>query len=144
MNHTREFSSGLSVPLEDVTVAGGSSCCWTHSGGFWGPIAPVCLCPSSVLLQKEGYGCISFRGRKELAVTLGDLSRLFACAVFLIFTLCFLLLSSKKDFALKHAKIFTSFSFLHLCMEASQTTKNPKDKSCKCVRCRKQVCSEKS
>lgn len=112
--------------------------CYTCGDGLWGPIPPACLHPHTTLAPREGCGCFSHKGEGGSLQALGDLSRLFACAVFLIFTLCVLLLSSKVDFALKLTRVCSPFH-LQFWMEASQTTKKTpnKDKSWKCVMCRK-------
>lgn len=71
MNCTGEFSSGLSVPLADVTVAGGSNCCWTHNGVSGDPshhsasvqALPYCTRRGGVhFLHGEGGAGCNFRG----------------------------------------------------------------------------------
>lgn len=64
---TREFSAGLSVALEDVTVAGR------------GPIPTVCLHASSALVHREGCGSLPCRGEGAACNFRGSFQTLLLC-----------------------------------------------------------------
>ena len=110
--------------------------CWTCGDGFWGPIPPVCVHPSSALVHSEGCGSFSCRGEGEGCSFKGSFQTL--CLFGFPYHHSLFSTPSRMDFALKHAKICTSFPFLQFRMEASQTAKSPnKDQSWKRVIFRK-------